>query len=741
MTAHARPNPSVSFSPSYDTQIPNNPSPWIIPVTFDIPLETAGKRAKRIAEAEKAAESARWSFVSAAWQIRSGVRAALLDFSLAGRRAELLQKQFAAQSEIVKLLQQRFDAGSISRPELTVAHIALDQTQLALSAARTQQADARSRLAQALGLSLAALDGVKLAYDFSVTVPATFTTTDARSVALRGRADVLGALADYAAAEADLRLQIAKQYPDLHLGPGYAWNNGNASDNQWTLGATLELPILDQNQGPIAEARARRELAAAKFIALQAQVSGTIDRAMADLAAARRTNADRRFIAGRRRAPGKIHRPASASRRRRPAGSGERADGVEHRPARATGQRGAIAGRRRRAGGCAAKSVGPTRRRHRKTRLRKSERKEAMKMISVAADASRRKLGFRNFSWNLRTAAAANAGLNPILILLAVACFALAGCSKTDADKSDAAPAEDAATPSVVSVQTGALKLATLHRYIQGYGTVEPAPATAEQPAASAQLAAPSAGVVTKVNVVEGQRVNQGDVLAELNSGTTTAENAAQQVERQKQLYAQQNTSLKNLQDAEAQLALLRVTAPLSGTVVRVNVKPGQAVDLTTVVAEVMDLNRLVVSVGIPAAAAGELNVGEQVQVLTEPPVNTALSYVSPAVDKNNDTVLVRALLPADSGLRPGQFVPLRIVTAVHTNCLAAPDESVVTDDGGKSVLALVHGDEAAQTPVQTGLKEGGWVEVSAPELKAGDVVVTVGAYGLPEKTKVQIRK
>lgn len=288
VTAHARPNPSVSFSPSYDTQIPNNPSPWIIPVTFDIPLETAGKRAKRIAEAEKAAESARWSFVSAAWQIRSGVRAALLDFSLAGRRAELLQKQFAAQSEIVKLLQQRFDAGSISRPELTVAHIALDQTQLALSAARTQQADARSRLAQALGLSLAALDGVKLAYDFSVTVPATFTTTDARSVALRGRADVLGALADYAAAEADLRLQIAKQYPDLHLGPGYAWNNGNASDNQWTLGATLELPILDQNQGPIAEARARRELAAAKFIALQAQVSGTIDRAMADLAAARR---------------------------------------------------------------------------------------------------------------------------------------------------------------------------------------------------------------------------------------------------------------------------------------------------------------------------------------------------------------------------------------------------------------------------------------------------------------------
>ncbi len=47
------------------------------------------------------------------------------------------------------------------------------------------------------------------------------------------------------------------------------------------LGLTLELPILDQNQGPIAEAEARRKLAAAKFVELQSQVIGEIDRAVA----------------------------------------------------------------------------------------------------------------------------------------------------------------------------------------------------------------------------------------------------------------------------------------------------------------------------------------------------------------------------------------------------------------------------------------------------------------------------
>jgi len=126
-----------------------------------------------------------------------------------------------------------------------------------------------------------------LNFDFSPRNVRKLTSVDARRAALRSRADILAALADYAAAEADLRLEIAKQYPDLHFGPGYAWNSGNAGDSQWSLGLTLELPVLDQNQGPIAEAEARRRLAAAKFVELQSQVIGQIDRAVAGFRMAR----------------------------------------------------------------------------------------------------------------------------------------------------------------------------------------------------------------------------------------------------------------------------------------------------------------------------------------------------------------------------------------------------------------------------------------------------------------------
>jgi HlyD family secretion protein len=296
----------------------------------------------------------------------------------------------------------------------------------------------------------------------------------------------------------------------------------------------------------------------------------------------------------------------------------------------------------------------------------------------------------------------------------------------------DEAPAEN--VPTVVSVQTGKLQRMTLHRFVTGYGTVEAAPATADEPAAGAQLAAPSAGVVVKVNVVEGQHVKNGDLLVDLSS-----DSVKQEVERQKKLYAQHNTSLKALQDAQAQLAVQQVISPVAGTVTRLHVKAGEAVDVNTVVAEVVDLNRLAVSAQIPATEATDLKTSEEVQVLTQPPGTAILSFVSPAVDPKTGAVPAWASLSAANGLRPGQFVPLKIVTAVHTDCLAAPDESVVTDIHGQSVISIVRGDEATRTPVQTGFRENGWVEIVGDGLKEGDAVVTVGAYGLPEKTKIQV--
>ena len=283
-TAGGHPNPTLGLTPGYDFSAANGLSPWIPFFNLDVPVETAGKRGKRILKAQQLSESARLNIATIAWQVRSHVRVNLLDFAAANRRSALLESQLAVQERIVKLLEQRLAVGAISQLELTTARIAVNKTRLELGGARLKRAEAHGRLAESLGVSVSALDGVELLFDFSERAVDGLTSTEARQIALRGRSDILGALSDYAATEAELRLQIAKQFPDVHLNPGYQFDQG---DNKWTLGLTFELPVLNQNQGPIAESKARREEAAARFTELQAKVIGEIDRAVAAYRVAR----------------------------------------------------------------------------------------------------------------------------------------------------------------------------------------------------------------------------------------------------------------------------------------------------------------------------------------------------------------------------------------------------------------------------------------------------------------------
>lgn len=286
ITAGQRPNPSVSITPGYDTQIPGNYSPWLVPVNFDVPIETAGKRGKRMAEAQHLAEAARWNLVGTVWQVRNRIRSALLDYHAANETQELLARQESAQSDVVHLLEGQLAVGAISDFDVTQARVAAQNTQLALQDAVGKVSQTRVALAGTLGLPAQALAGVRFSDDDLNQFPTELANPEVRSQALLNRADVRGALAEYAASQAALQLEIANQYPDLHLGPGYAWNNGNAGDNQWDLGVTLTLPILNQNQGPIAEAEAKRKVAAAHFLTVQANAIADIDGALAGYHAA-----------------------------------------------------------------------------------------------------------------------------------------------------------------------------------------------------------------------------------------------------------------------------------------------------------------------------------------------------------------------------------------------------------------------------------------------------------------------
>ena len=91
--------------------------------------------------------------------------------------------------------------------------------------------------------------------------------------ALLSRADLAAAIGDYAGAEKQFERAVARQYPEFHLEPGYYWDHGIA---KWPLDVAFALPIFNRNEGEIAEARAARDVAAGRMLALQAQIQGQI---------------------------------------------------------------------------------------------------------------------------------------------------------------------------------------------------------------------------------------------------------------------------------------------------------------------------------------------------------------------------------------------------------------------------------------------------------------------------------
>jgi outer membrane protein TolC len=259
--------------------IPAGAAPLTIGPAINIIIDTFGRREARTAAAAQLEQAARFDLAAAGWQVRRRVRAALLALWAAQHRLRLTRQQLALEGQLVELLEHRQAAGEASALDVARERIGRAKATLALHDLELAAAEARVQLATAIGVPGHALDGVRLDTDDFDHPPTLKHHADPghwRREALTRRADIQAGLAVYAASEAALKLAIAGQYPDLTLGPGYSYEYGI---NQYQLDLTTTLPVFNQNQGAIAEALARRREAAARFIALQAQVIGEIDRA------------------------------------------------------------------------------------------------------------------------------------------------------------------------------------------------------------------------------------------------------------------------------------------------------------------------------------------------------------------------------------------------------------------------------------------------------------------------------
>jgi cobalt-zinc-cadmium efflux system outer membrane protein len=301
-TARQRPNPTIAILTEYaneGSQLTEFASQhggaplWLLGLTPDIPLDLGTRRTARIAVADLTAQQALYDFMEVTWKERAALRRALLDVLLTEHEVALLEKVGGDRQTQLEMARRRLQAGAASHGDLDrlVADAVADEQRL--HDARRRLSAARSALAETLGVPVAALGLISLTWD-GLEDPhepggpmgqpgGPMGQLDSQRIqrwreeALLSRADVHSAVVGYGIAEESLRLEVAKQYPQVHLGPAYTWDHGV---HRLQFNLSLELPVLNQNQGPIGEAEARRELAGAHLEGTVATAYQQIDEAI-----------------------------------------------------------------------------------------------------------------------------------------------------------------------------------------------------------------------------------------------------------------------------------------------------------------------------------------------------------------------------------------------------------------------------------------------------------------------------
>jgi HlyD family secretion protein len=199
------------------------------------------------------------------------------------------------------------------------------------------------------------------------------------------------------------------------------------------------------------------------------------------------------------------------------------------------------------------------------------------------------------------------------------------------------------------------------------------------------------------------------------------------------------------LASAEAQVDYTKIVSPIDGVITDRPFYAGETPPSGSAILTVMDLSKVVARAYVTPEQAAELRTGDSASLLPQgssSEVTGKVTVISPALDPNSTTlqVWVEAANPGGQ-LKPGSTVGLSIIAKTVNNTVVVPAEAILTAADGATSVAVIGPDQTArQTPVKTGIREDGEVQILTG-LQAGQQVVTQGAYGLPDGAKVTVSK
>lgn len=243
-----------------------------------------------------------------------------------------------------------------------------------------------------------------------------------------------------------------------------------------------------------------------------------------------------------------------------------------------------------------------------------------------------------------------------------------------------------------------------------------------------AQVFPMTQGTVLRIRVEEGQTVQKGQVLMDLDNEAVARNQdeldtrltlAKDVLARQERLWEQgigtevqlleARTNVKALEESIAafseQVDFGKVTAPFSGTVDRIFAKEGGMASPMQPVARVMDLNDMYVRAKVSDHYVGKVEAGQRVDIAMagRATLTSAISRVGRYIEPANRTFEIVVPVPEGSELLPNEFAALHINDLHLDSAISLPSSLILQNREGLDFVYTIEGGKAVRQPVQIG--------------------------------------
>ncbi|ACB74739.1 efflux RND transporter periplasmic adaptor subunit [Opitutus terrae] len=342
-----------------------------------------------------------------------------------------------------------------------------------------------------------------------------------------------------------------------------------------------------------------------------------------------------------------------------------------------------------------------------------------------------------------------NSARLPRFILPAALVLALVGCGKHEPA---AATAPDLPA---AKVQLATARIQTAPALVEITGTV--------RPVQRATLAAKVMGAIEELPVSLGQKVQAGDVLAQIGAGEISARllqaksqlNVARRdLDRERDLLGKGASTadmVKGLEDrlamteamvreAEVMLGYATLRAPFDGVIARKLVNVGDLAAPGVPLLEVEGTGSFQVEAAVPDSLVAPLLVGQQLEVAV-PSIGASfqglVTEISSAADAAAHSVLVKLAVPQEATVRSGQFARVQVPGA-PVKSLLVPATAVSTFGQLERVFVRGTDGRAGLRLVKSGATHGDRVEILSG-LDDGEEVVVAAPAGLREGQPLEV--